>query len=35
MAVRQEKIQRRIKCHRNVHEVFVLCRHKIANGFFS
>jgi hypothetical protein len=33
MAVRQKKIQHRIKCYRNHHAVFVLCRHKISNGF--
>jgi hypothetical protein len=35
MAFRQKKIKCRIKCYRNNHPVFVLCRHKISNGFLS
>jgi hypothetical protein len=33
MAVRQKKIKYRVKCYRNIHAVFVLCRHQISNGF--
>lgn len=33
MVVRQKKIKCWIKCYRNSHDVFVLCRHKVSNGF--